>query len=358
MMHQLIAKQYSLVSPLIAGLENHLSVQAVIEGTVEGQIWVDNPSAPRSVWFETPEGQYLAGAATNLTFLPDLAEHLLPWPFAHITCSSADWEAVVAALLAGKFVRPHSRQYFVFHRLLLPDWQKRIPPGHEVALVDAQFLARQDLNNIAEVQERISEWRNFVRDGFGYCIVRGHQIVSTCLTDCTSGTACEIGVVTQAEARHQGLATVVVAATVAHALAQGFTTIGWHCWATNRGSQRVAEKVGLILAATYTMYATGAGAENAADLTTAEWQAQAAFCAHAAGMLKEQSRRMEMQAAQAHALAGDDTAALTLLQRLVDSGKMPTGWATWRDFQALQMTPAWADLLAHAQTAETGIPPE
>ena len=55
--------------------------------------------------------------------------------------------------------------------------------------------------------------------------------------------------------RRRGLATIVVAATVAHALAAGYHEVGWHCSEDNQGSQGVAEKVGFTL--THRFHALG-----------------------------------------------------------------------------------------------------
>lgn len=250
MIYELAPADYARVRALVAGLAYHLSIQAVIDGTVAGRIWVDDVVAPAVAFVLTPEGQYLAGAPTNAAFNQALADLLLPRPGAGVVYDPDTWEAAFAAVLACKFARPYPRRYYTFRHVLLPDWRERVPPGYEMAQVDAQFLARQDLVNLDDVRERTVAWADFARDGFGFCLVHGDVIVSHCIPDCVSGSACEVGLATHGDYRRRGLGTLTVAATVEYCLGHNVPAIGWHCLANNRGSQRVAEKVGLSSSAT------------------------------------------------------------------------------------------------------------
>jgi GNAT superfamily N-acetyltransferase len=198
-----------------------------------------------------------------------------------------------------------------------------------MAQVDQAFLARPDLVHLDDLRERTTTWADFVRDGFGFCLLHGTTIVSHCLTDCVSGSGCELGVATHRDYRRRGFGTLTVAATVEYCLEHHLPTIGWHCWANNRGSQRVAEKVGLGFVGDYVQYANSTVAENPDDLTPAEWHDQAEFFERAFEILSQHGTGMAWRAAKARALAGDHTQALTLLHRLADSGTMPPGWDAW-----------------------------
>ena len=273
----------------------------------------------------------------------------------NLTCASDAWESALAAVFACKFARRFPRRYYTFRHFLLPDWREQVPPGYAMARVDQAFLARQDVVNLDKVRRQIGEWKDFARDGFGFCLVHGDTIVSQCLADCVSGSACEVGITTHRDYRRRGLGALTAAATVEYYLAHHLPTIGWHCLANNRGSQRVAEKVGFGLVGEYLHYSDGALAENADDLTQVEWQAHADFFERAFEALSQQSARMAWHAAQARALAGEPAQAMTLLRRLADSGTLPPGWDTWlREgwaFQSLQTDPGWSTLLARAQAA-------
>ena len=60
-MFELTEKDCEKALPIVRGLDYNLSLYAVIEGTVLGEIWVDNAAQPRAVFALTPEAQYLAG---------------------------------------------------------------------------------------------------------------------------------------------------------------------------------------------------------------------------------------------------------------------------------------------------------
>ncbi len=355
MIYELASAEYHRVRALVAGLAYHLSIQAVIDGTVSGRIWVDDVLTPQATFVLAPEGQYLAGASGNLAFNQALAELLLPMPGVSLTYYPDTWEPVFAVLLTCKFARKYPRRYYTFQRFLLPDWRDQTPSGYEMVQVDPQFLARQDLVNLDDVRERITAWTDFARDGFGFCLIHGNTIVSHCIADCVSGGACELGLATHSDYRRRGLGALTVAAAVEYCLDRHVSTIGWHCMANNHGSQRVAEKVGFGLAGDYPQYANHEVAENPDDLAPAEWQAHAAFFEHAFGILSEHGAMMAWRAAQARAVAGEHAQALTLLHRVADSGAMPPGWGAWLqeswEFQGLRTEPGWPALLARAQAA-------
>jgi RimJ/RimL family protein N-acetyltransferase len=353
MIYELAPEDYSRVQALVAGLSAHLSIAAVLEGSVAGQIWVDDARAPQATFIQTPEGQYLAGNPDTPAFQQALAERLLTMPTVNVTYSPDSWESTFPALLAGKFARPYARRYYTLRRFLLPDWRTQVPPEYDMVRVDQAFLARQDLVQLDNVREWTSPWTDFARDGFGFCLLHGATIVSHCLADCVSGSQCEVGIKTHRDYRRRGLGALTVAATVEHCLEHRLPTIGWHCWANNRGSQAVAEKVGFGLAGTYLQYANGAAAENPDDLTPAEWRAEGEFFERAFEILSEHATWMAWRAAKAQALSGDLAQALTLLQRLAESGAMPPGWDDWLregwEFAGLRREPEWPALLARAQ---------
>ena len=350
MLYELEPAQFARVRPLVTELAHHLSILAVIDGTVKGTIWVDDMAAPQSTFIRTPEGSYLGGAPTNTAFNQALAALLLTRTGISLKYHPPAWEETFPALLACKFARKYPRRYYTFQQLRIPNWRQQLPAGYEPALVDAQFLARQDLANMDEVTDRISEWTDYARDGFGFCLIHEGIIACRCIADCVSGNACELGIGTHPAYRGRGLATLTLAATVEYCLARGLPAIGWHCVASNWGSQRVAEKVGLVLTREYDNYANTPVAEHAGDLTPEEWRAHAAFFAAAQATLTRHSGLLGLRAAAAWAVAGDPDRALATLARLVDAGALLPEWRAeleqeW-EWETLRADPRWPALLA------------
>lgn len=134
-----------------------------------------------------------------------------------------------------------------------------MPEGFELRQLDAALFARTDLTN----HQRIVDWatanwgsvEQFLAHGFGFVLVHEQTIASWTLADCIIGERCEIGIHTDPNYRRRGLATIVVAANVAHALSHGLRMVGWQCSEDNLGSQGVAEKVGFRLTQQFPCYA-------------------------------------------------------------------------------------------------------
>jgi RimJ/RimL family protein N-acetyltransferase len=64
------------------------------------------------------------------------------------------------------------------------------------------------------------------------------------IADYVAGNDYEMGIHTDEDHRKRGFATLTVAATVEHCLANGVENIGWHCWSSNVTSAATAKKVG------------------------------------------------------------------------------------------------------------------
>lgn len=65
------------------------------------------------------------------------------------------------------------------------------------------------------------------------------------------GNKCEIGIETDEEYRKNGFATIVVSVCIKYCMENNIDHIGWHCFESNIGSQKTAEKVGFTLCKEY-----------------------------------------------------------------------------------------------------------
>lgn len=197
---------------------------------------------------------------------------------------------------------------------------------------------------------------DFFTRGFGFVTeaLETHTIVSWSLCDCIGDNACEIGIQTDPDYRQRGLAALTAAAAVDHALAQGLSSVGWHCRADNIGSQRTASRVGFTLERDYVSFASfrresihwaeaGRLKEVAGDYPAA---AEHYIRADACDDKPEWGAYIPFYAACAFARHGDYDSAWTWLQRAVAQGFDDSDALRAVDaLKPLQDSPAWDSLL-------------
>ncbi len=244
---------------MFAELEWNLIITAVFEGTCPGGIYVDDSVNPKTALIVSPEGYYLAGYAHNDEFNRELKqlfdEKIIPEKIKEgeenisLNYSPPAWEDNMEIILGDKFPLKVQGYYYKFDELRI-DWREIVPPGFSMVQIDEDLLRKTDLKNSGEVLHWSKKnWKStddFLKRGFGFCLLHEDTIVSWCLADCVSGSRCEIGIETDENYWRRGFATATVAATVEYCLSHGFTEIGWHTGTTNVGSYKTAEKVGFV----------------------------------------------------------------------------------------------------------------
>ena len=237
---------------LFAGLRHHLAVDAILAGDEPGEVYVDDAGRPSAGIVLGWSRVYLAGTAGNTAF-NRAAAHLLTARRSKEGVSSqvlyhdgGEWAASVASLVPGAATSALGRRFLQLGRLRV-DWQSVVPEGLHVRRIDAALLA-EGLRHTAELVEEIgsesASVNDFLKKKFGFCVQQGDALLGFCCSEYNRPSACELGVVTLAPYRRQGVATLAVAATVEEALRRGIGEIGWHCWTSNAASLALAAKVG------------------------------------------------------------------------------------------------------------------
>ena len=247
---------FDMLRPLIVEMKHHLSVHALVEGTMPGWAYVDDLHDPRSAFAYNNEGWYLIGNAQSRPFnawlrtflrdqiLPDarLCGEDIPLHF-----HPGDWQQAAADILPELTYQVDYQQYFRFTGPLFAA-SHDLPAGCKLRPVDAVLLAEQEQfptsRLAAWAQGGFGSLEAFFAAGMGMCLEREGQIVCWCMPDCAAGNGCELGIHTLESERRNGFAARTVAATVNGCIARGFTHIGWHCWSGNEASARLAQKVG------------------------------------------------------------------------------------------------------------------
>ncbi len=258
MVVELAPNEHGRARPLLSALEDtHLAVTAILAGTVEGHVYVDDPANPTVALANTKQRYYLAGRPGNEASEEGLrqlfAEVIYPRNRAagalmFVLYYAPGWEVRIAeGILPGKFPIRDEREYYAFRRLD-PEWRSRLPAGYTLRPVDRELLAQEGLANLDALKEEMTSEREtveaFLERSFGVCLLHRDEIAGWCLSEYNSGDRCEVGIETVEGHRRRGLGTVAASAFVERALQQGVRHIGWDCWAGNVASAATARRAG------------------------------------------------------------------------------------------------------------------
>jgi len=117
------------------------------------------------------------------------------------------------------------------------------------------LLAERRLQHLPELIEEIHSespsQEDFLAHKFGFCLQEATTLIGWCLSEYNHADRCEIGIETVPAYRRRGVAFISASALIAHALANGITRIGWHCWGHNAASRALAGKLGGALITEY-----------------------------------------------------------------------------------------------------------
>ena len=274
MVDELAPAAYARVLPLIEGAPfrySTLVVRAVAAGTCLGRIWVDDADHPSAALMWDQGGYYfLLGDAHNDDFNSALArliaEEVAPQAVAHgfdafkVDYSPDGWAERVPTIFSTASLVERERVCLALDGPGLTDWAARIPEGYQLRQIDSALLASLDPPSRAALTGEIACcWRSteyFLGQGFGFCVVRGEELVAWSTAEYVSGRDTGIGIETKEEYRGRGFATAAAAAFVDHCQTHGLTPY-WDSWRSNAPSVAVGRKVGFRELLGYTVYLGG-----------------------------------------------------------------------------------------------------
>jgi RimJ/RimL family protein N-acetyltransferase len=266
---ELPAHSFPILPALFSQSEQRLVIRSIAAGHNPAHAWVDRLDQPSAamVW-DKMGGLYLAGKPAHTRFVQDLRDLLndtiVPdarerWiPEMEIFFDQPGWEPFLYQMLPED-LQP-SKALFNSYCLARPQAHLELLclPAFTVARVNHDLLAQHSLDHMENLTGWILSFYHtldaFLKTGFGYVAISesDQAIASLCITvfvapsETGSGKDYELGLATASEYRRRGLAGVVAAACLRHCLEAGDTPV-WHCWADNRASASLAEKVGYDL---------------------------------------------------------------------------------------------------------------
>lgn len=245
-----------------------LALDAIAAGNTPAMAWADDRKQPAAAYlWDKAHCHFFVGDAVSPAFVQAVRElirlELAPKAvaegkaFLKIHTSSTAWESQIASIFEFAALVRRERVFLVLESLRRPDWRQSIPPGFVVRPIDAELLDSDSLAGIDVLREEIATgWHSqedFLRTGFGFCLLGGDAIVTWCTAEYASAGKCGIGIETAVEHMRRGYATLTASAFVEHASGLGIRPY-WDSWKANLPSVMVARKVGFRFLAEYQVF--------------------------------------------------------------------------------------------------------
>ena len=266
MIYELEPDEFRKISKLFEPINYNLAVESIIEGFSKAKIFVDDKASPKSAitWFKDRAG--IAGDADNDSFNKALRLLFAKTYYKELTAQGAkgfrlhytsDWQSKINLVL-GDLPRIEGIRHYYHLDVTKKMWEPTVLDGFELHPVNAELLASTRLRNLDDVIEEMQSERlsveDFLQKSFGYCVINVKEIVGWCMSEYDLGHRCELGITNVEGYRRRGIATTAGTAVIKHALVQGITDIGWHCWADNKPSIATARRLGFTKRCAYPVY--------------------------------------------------------------------------------------------------------
>lgn len=261
---------YKVKSLLEPAQRNNVTLNAIINGINRGAIYVDDREEPTTALVdETGIISLFIGDVTNQAFLdalPEFIDNQLKMD-TYESCGGTyfiavvqnnQWGKALEKAIANKAYEIDNELYYhfvpeMFHSL--KKHYKTIPDNLSLKRINNEVI-RNDPDGILKgvLEEVWYKLDDFHQDGFGYCITKGHSILSACFSCCVYENQHEISVETFDDTyMNKGLATLVCAAYLEHCIKNDLVP-HWSTMDTNQGSKRLANKLGFVYESKLTTY--------------------------------------------------------------------------------------------------------
>ncbi len=250
MIIELKKDQFGLVADLYKDIDHNRGViEAVLQGPFPARVFVDDVEKPNmAVVYPVGFFYFVAGRQFRADFLKAFGRMLFEdWQvnIVELFFFPEDWSEHANLILGDRpRLRFERRDYALNHELFQErkaELLGKLPEGMELLPIDHELLSQYNVNTGMWLTRE-----DYLQQGFGYCLVVEHGIATQCVVGLRTATEVELDVRTDEQYRKQGLATLVSAATIDHALRSGLEPT-WSCFSFNQGSWKIAEKLGFEL---------------------------------------------------------------------------------------------------------------
>jgi GNAT acetyltransferase len=222
----------------------------VLERRMPGQVWVDDPSAPRTAVVMSDADFCLAFGEPQ----PELVRKSLPAMIAGNHAEKPELWATTDEWAAALSFLGEPRKRNEYHFTGLPSASARpLPAGYRLIPIDVG-IARM-------FQGAVDPWvvnavwggpERFVEQAFGWAVLTANGALASFCTVCAiGGGEAEVEIGTNPAHRRRGLALATGARFIEDCLARGLTP-AWTCATGNAGSERLADLLGFRFTRTIT----------------------------------------------------------------------------------------------------------
>ena len=270
-MHELTELNMDRARSLFLKIEEFdLSITSVFEGHYFGRIFVDDVFNPKSGFLELGKRTLILAGEENNQFFNSFVEEqifsrILPvrmkdYKFKEFyIIFENNWRDTIPKIYPKS--RIHTRKYYTFKELVIPNWKIKLPDDYSINLVDKAFLEKdiEDSSNLLRnwITDLYGSEDNYLSRGIGFCLVyQDKEIASYNLVNYIDDKRerAEMGIVTKDNFQRKGLSKLLVSACLEYCLKEGIKEIGWHTSSQNIASQRTAESVGFVLDRDYDIF--------------------------------------------------------------------------------------------------------
>ncbi|MGB5822215.1 MAG: GNAT family N-acetyltransferase [Saonia sp.] len=241
---------------------NNLFARAVVEAHVSGSVYVDNSDKPRTFYVVHPYGMSLLfGNHNNLEFNSAFKEYALNKKrqrndYEWMQAFPKEWDHVLEKLfddcsitssenktnLTKSVIELNTRVNFKFNPNKYSLIRERLN-SNDVTIVQT---TRETFNTMQGSVVPSNFWDSaddFFEKGVGFSLFSNDTLACTAYSAAVMDDMLELGMETIPKFRGKGFAQLTCSRLIDYCLAQGYEPV-WACRLENRGSFRLAEKLG------------------------------------------------------------------------------------------------------------------
>ena len=270
MMKVLETRDFKKVIPLIQAADiNTMFAVSVLEGKVEGMVFVDEEASPAAFYILHPYGMALLyGETGREDFYVQLASHMLNLENARkgyewLQVYPASLYSKIDAILGSHLIKKAPNE--PYKKSFVPEEDKKVLEYQRINFTfnkEKYFAFKRNLINkgfkIVTTSETIFNqlegsvvpkyfWNSssdFINHGIGYTVLAENDIpVSTAFASFVDDHQLEIGIETFEAFQGSGFASIACAELIDYCIDHGYEPV-WSCNSGNLGSRKLAHKLG------------------------------------------------------------------------------------------------------------------